>query len=260
MNWKNLGWGIVTLMVCTHTGAVDFSFKPNAAEMVLMPPYCQAKFNLPQGSPEWNAWRDRIGDNFIDLHHYCVGLNFVNRYWHARSKQDKGFYLQNAMNNFDYIVKAEKPGFALSVELYSNRGEVFKLMGRPGEAARDFKHAISINPEYVKPYLQLADLDAAGKSAARALETVTEGLRHVPDSTALQRRYLELGGKKPFPEPIVAKSEASELPQPAAQSSANEAISEPAAAPSEPEPVATTEPEPVIGTSNNPYCRFCPPE
>lgn len=243
--------------------AVETGFRPNAAEILTLPPYCQAKYNLPPGSPEWNAWQARIGRNFIDLHHYCSALNYLNHYWGARRKQDRSFYLQQAMNGFDYMVKAEKPDFALRAELYSNRGEVFKLMGRPGEAAKDFNQALSVNPELVKPYLQLADLHVAGRSPKRALEAVSEGLRHVPDSTALQRRYLELGGKKPFPEPVVAKVAEPATGQPETPASKLEAAAEPveaAAVGSRPEPAAQTEAAPAIGTPKNPYCRFCPPE
>ncbi|KVW97112.1 hypothetical protein ABW22_06385 [Thiobacillus denitrificans] len=248
--------------VCAHAGAVDFSSKANAAEMLRMPPYCQVKWNSPPTSPEWKSWRDQIGSNYIDLHHYCAGLNFVNRYWGARTPQDRGFYLQNAMNNFNYMVKAEKPDFALRAELYSHRGEVFKLMRKPGEAVKDFNHALSINPRFVKPYLQLADLNVAGKSNARAIEIVTEGLRHVPDSSALQRRYLELGGKKPFPEPVVAKAAEPVAVQPDAPASKPEAVNDPAPSATalpESESAAQTEAAP-IGTPSNPYCRFCPPE
>lgn len=239
--------------------AVDTGLRPNAVEMMRLPPYCQAKFNAPTSSPEWKSWRAQIGENFIDLHHYCAGLNYMNRYWGARSAPDRSFYLQRALTNFDYMVKAEKPDFALRVELYSQRGEVNKLLRKPGEAIKDFNTARSADPRAVKPYLQLADLYVATKASARALETVTEGLRHVPDSTALQRRYLELGGKKPFPDPIVAKAAE---PQPApAEPVATPPAAEPAAAVEPgPEPAAPAAAPAAIGTPKNPYCRFCPPE
>jgi tetratricopeptide (TPR) repeat protein len=244
--------------------AVDTGLRPNAAEIMRLPKYCQVKYNAPQGSPEWKAWQDQIGKNFIDLHHFCAGLNFVNRYWGARTAPDRSFYLQRAMTNFDYMVKAEKPDFALRVELYSQRGDVFKLMRRPSEAIGDYNKALSINPRAVKPYLQLADLYVASNMRARALEAVAGGLRHLPDSTALQRRYLELGGKKPFPEPIVAKaaepgSVQDVAPTPAAEAATEPvSVSAPAVSP-EPEAVAAPQSAP-IGTSRNPYCRFCPPE
>lgn len=236
--------------------AVDTGLRPNAVEMMRLPPYCQAKFNAPTSSAEWKSWRGQIGENFIDLHHYCAGLNYMNRYWGARTAPDRSFYLQRALTNFDYMVKAEKPDFALRVELYSQRGEVNKLLRKPGEAIKDFNTARSIDPKAVKPYLQLADLYVATKAPARALETLTEGLRHVPDSTALQRRYLELGGKKPFPDPIVAK--AAEPPPAKPEPPAPPTAAEPggAAVESGPEPTAP----PAIGTPKNPYCRFCPPE
>jgi len=43
---------------------------------------------------------------------------------------------------------------------------------------------------------------------------VVDGLRHVPDSTVLQRIYKERGGKLPYPEPI---SRAVEVPAAPAQ-------------------------------------------
>ncbi len=263
MTWKNLLWGIVASAFSVHAGAVDSSYKPNAAEMLRMPPYCQVKWNSSPTSPEWKSWRSQIGSNYIDVHHFCAALNFMNRYWGTSNPRDRGFYLQSALNNYDYMVKAEKPDFALRAELYSNRGEVFKLMGRPGEAAKDFNHALSINPRLLRPYLQIADMHVAGKSTTRALETVTEGLRQLPDSKALQRRYLELGGKKPFPEPIAAQVPETVTPQAAAVTQVPETVVEPGsdhAAPSVSEPTKATEPQPVIGTPNNPYCRFCPPE
>lgn len=265
MTWKNLLYGIAAGAFSLHAGAADSSFRANAAEMQRMPAYCQVKWNSPPSSPEWKSWRNQIGSNFIDVHHFCAGLNFMNRYWGSRNTRDRGFYLQSALNNFDYMVKAEKPDFALRAELYSQRGEVLRLMGRPGEATADFNKALSVNPRMVKPYLQLADLNVAVKSRDRALEAITQGLRHVPDSTALQRRYLELGGKKPFPEPIAIQA-----PEPAAPPSADVAqtsdavdVAAPAQAnPAAAEPVgdASAASQPVIGTPNNPYCRFCPPE
>lgn len=238
--------------------AVETGLRPTAAEIMRLPTYCQAKFNAPTSSAEWKAWRDQIGQNFIDVHHYCAGLNFVNRYWSARSASDRSFYLQRALDNFTYMVKAEKPDFMLSAELYSNRGEVYKLMRKPGEAIKDYNTAISRNPSFIRPYLQLADLYVASKARSRALEAVSEGLRQVPDSTALQRRYLELGGEKPFPEPAVKA--AAGVPDVAVQTEAAPEAAEAAAVEQSAAPPAPSEAPPAIGTPKNPYCRFCPPE
>ena len=258
----NMTARLLLVIICLTSGlgfaqTMEMSSKPTAGEMMRMPPHCVARYKAGRSSPEWNTYRDQIGSNFNDFHHYCNALNWVNRYWGARSAKDRGYALQRAMDNFNYMVNTEKPDFALRAELYSNRGEVFKLMGKPGEAAKDFSHALSINPRLLKPYLQIADMHVAGKSTTRALETVTEGLRHLPDSKALQRRYRELGGKKPFPQPIVTQAPETVTPEAAAVTQVPETA---VATPSAPEPMKAAEPQPAIGTPNNPYCRFCPPE
>jgi tetratricopeptide (TPR) repeat protein len=242
---------------------VETGLRPTPAEMPRLPDYCQAKFNLQRGSPVWNSWYSRLGESFNDIHHYCAGLNYVNRYWGARSTRDKNFYLERAVAGMDYLVKSHKPDFPLRAEMYSNRGEVYKLMGRPGEAVKDLNQAVASDPRMVRPYLQLADIYVKGKSASRALETVSEGLRHVPDSTALQRRYLELGGQKPYPDPIVAKAAEPVPAQPETPASKPEAAVDAApasAAPATAQSAAQIESPPAIGTPKNPYCRFCPPE
>jgi tetratricopeptide (TPR) repeat protein len=244
--------------------ALDMSVRPNAGEMTRLPAYCAVRLNNTSGSPEWNAWRSQIGENFNDIHHYCFALVAVNRYWAARNPSDRGFYLQRALNNFDYIINAAKPDFTLRAEVYSDRGNLYKLMGKPGEAAKDFNQALSANPRIAKPYLQLADLYAGSKLSKRALETVTEGLRHLPDSKSLQRRYLELGGKKPFPEPVAVKTAEPVSPKVVEPAPVPAAAAAPASAPVvSPEatpPAATVESPLPIGTPKNPYCRFCPPE
>jgi len=237
---------LIILLTPAPAIATDLSFNPNAQEMLLMPPYCKVKFTAPQDSPEWQAWRDRIGENFIDLHHYCAALNFVNRYWGARSALDRSYYLKEAMDNFNYMVKAAKPGFALLADLYSNRGDVFKLQGQPGQAMLDYDQAIKSNPHLIRPYLQLIDLYQREKKHNKSLEVATDGLRNNPDSKAMQRRYLELGGKRPFPKPVQTET-AKTGPD---ANSENDAIAA---------PVDTTpEPAPKIGSPTNPYCRFCP--
>lgn len=266
MTLKVLFTSLILASVTPAVAGINTNVMPNAAEMSRLPIYCQAKlsgFAGSKASPEASLWQSRIGENWLAFHHYCFGLTSVNRYWGARTAKERSYYLEVALNNFNYMVRAEKPDFSLRAELYSNRGEVFKLMGKPGEAVNDYHHALSINPRIVKPYLQLADLHVAGKTPARALETVTEGLRYLPDSKALQRRYLELGGKKPFPDPIVAKAaepppQKSDEPAPPSET----AIEKEAAPASSPEsvPASTAQPQQTIGSPQNPYCRFCPPE
>jgi hypothetical protein len=106
----------------------------------------------------------------------------------------------------------------------------------------------------------LADFYSGIKQPAKALEIITEGLRHNPDTKSLQRRYTELGGELPYPAPIE--------PTPAVEAEAAKPEEPPTPTPNSVEPAAspTTVPpapveptaEPQIGSPTNPYCRFCP--
>lgn len=262
---------LLTLMLILGTetaGAVDLSFEPNAAEMLSLPPYCKARFTAPRGSPEWQAWWNRLGKNFQDIHHYCVGMNSMNRYWAARDPKDRSFYLEKAMNNFDYMVNAAQPDFPLRAEVYASRGEALKLQRKTGEAMRDLQQAIELNPALAKAYQQLIDIYSDAAMKDKALETATQGLRYIPASRSLQRRYLELGGKKPFPEPVKQSvQEPAPEPAPAAESPAEESPAEPATeAEPLPDPMSGAEDAPQVQPSEaqppserpNPYCRFCP--
>jgi tetratricopeptide (TPR) repeat protein len=229
---------------------------PSDAEMASLPAFCTAKMKSGQGSPEYRMWESTLGKDFLHTHHYCAGINFINRYYRSRSQQDKRFNLNNAVENLTYMVEHAAPEYSLMPDVYLNRGLAYSLMKQYGKAVTDMDKAIELNPHQVKAYNVLADYYSGAKQADKALETVSKGLKQNPGTASLQRRYTQLGGKLPYPEPIE--------PPPAAtpQASASTALPEAPAASGkgdpEPEPTKATEAQPKIGSPNNPYCRFCP--
>lgn len=240
--------------------SVSFALEPwvpTAQEMGSLPLFCKARFN--EGSAEYKSWSATLGPDYGHTHHYCAGSNFLNRYYKARTTQAKRFNLNNARTNFEYMVKHASPSYSLMPDVYLGLGTVHMLSGQAGQAIAAFTKAIELNPRQPRAYNALADYYAKTNQTAKALETVTEGLRHNPDTRSLQRRYTELGGKLPYPAPI-------EPPQQAAspQESAPPAL-EAAPAPNvptaevrdTPAPAEAT-PAPAIGSPTNPYCRFCP--
>ncbi len=256
-----LGWaGLVWAAMAQAQTSIQ-SFVPSETEMRVLPQYCVVKFKSSTSSVEWKNWRDQLGPNYIDIHHYCAGLNFINRYY-AVAARDKAGMLQGAKRNFEYMIRAAKPGFPLHADMYLQHGITLRLLKQPGGAVKDFQKAIEINPRLTRAYQELITLYKANKQTAVALETAVAGLRQNPDSKALQKQYLELGGKLPFPEPATAVAETPPAnaaePAPTAPSTTAPAVTETA-------PVATTpppdqaEPPRAIGMPGNPYCRFCPP-
>ncbi|MHB8760548.1 MAG: tetratricopeptide repeat protein [Thiobacillus sp.] len=233
---------------------------PSPAEMAALPPYCAARFN--EGSPAFRSWRTSMGSDFVHLHHYCAGINFINRARASVSAARKDM-LVAAVREFDYVLDHVSSGFHLRSEILMNRGVALSLLKRDGEAIGNLLEAIKLDPRQPRAYSALADLYGK-QNPGKALEAVSEGLRHNPDAKALQRRYTELGGKLPYPAAIVAPAPvapseeaagaAAEKAAPAADSAA--AIA-PAAAPA-PAPAQDAPAPAKIGSPTNPYCRFCP--
>ena len=233
---------------------------PTDSEMASLPAFCKARFN--EGSPEYKLWESTLGKDYGHTHHYCAGVNFLNRYYRARSKQGKSFNLNNAQTNFEYMVEHAAPSYSLMPDVHSYLGKVFSLKNQPAQAITHLKRAIELNPRQPRAYNMLADFYSGMKQPAKALDIITEGLRHNPDTKSLQRRYTELGGKLPYPEAIVPKraveAEAAKPEEPATPSPTPGSV-EPAASPAtvQPPPVEPIT-EPQVGSPTNPYCRFCP--
>ncbi|MDO9007361.1 MAG: hypothetical protein Q7U80_03985 [Thiobacillus sp.] len=188
----------------------------------------------------------------------------MNRARGIASVKDRQSTLGAAMTNFNYVLKYTQPGFYLRSEILMNRGIALSMQHKDGEAMGDLLKAIEIDPKLPRAYATLADMYEKQKNRSKALETVTAGLRHNPDTKSLQRRYTELGGKLPYPAPaLAADAEASAAqttatPTPAAthpgeSGTATAPDPTPAMAPAVEPPTA-----PKIGSPKNPYCRFCP--
>lgn len=244
---------------------------PNDAELKMLPNFC-TDILRGQGNPDARARLKPVIGQLKSVQHYCYGLNFLNRYY--RSPHSAGAKSNLAMAHQEIgrvaeIAKTMDPGSApLAAEVFLNRGIVNSLMKKDSAALRDLLQAASLNPRLAKVHLTLADFYNDRKQRAKALEVVTEGLRHVPDSRGLKRQYQELGGKFPYPEPVVAIPEpVSKTEKPAEDVSANNPSKQPVIEPTTKtnlpvEKVSSkegTEEGTVIGTPKNPWCRFCPP-
>lgn len=259
------------LLAAPAVKAEMLPFSPTASEMALLPEYCKVRATDDQRSPEFQSWMQRIGPKFLGIHHYCAGLNYINRYQYRVNDRNRKYYLSRAVPEIDYVAKSMPADFPLAGEIYLNRGIALQLMGRDAEALSDFSRSLQSDPQQVQAYIAIADYHSKKKNMSKALEVVGTGLKNVPANKRLQRRYLELGGKEPFP---VAESQsvAEEKSTPASVESSGEG--EPTASPQDlvPDSVDTPSSEnqgheekamdevkkPEIGSPTNPYCRFCP--
>jgi tetratricopeptide (TPR) repeat protein len=251
--------GMIALACLGVLASPAHAFRPTDREMGTLPPYCAARFD--SASAAFKSWRVTMGQDFNHVHHYCAGLNFLNRAYGMAAGKDREGTLSGAIRNFDYMLGHARPDFYLRPEILMHRGLALSLANKPGEAMGNLNQAITLNPKLPRAYVALADMFVKQKNTPRALEVITKGLRENPDVRSLQKRYTELGGVLPYPQPETRPAQAEPAPpavaeetSPAAENpplASEKPVPEPAAAP----PVIV---EPKIGSPTNPYCRFCP--
>jgi tetratricopeptide (TPR) repeat protein len=200
--------------------------------------------------------------NWMHMHHYCDCLRFINRAYSAIGdwKAVHG-NIQRALGTCDYVLEHTTPDFYMRAEVHLQKGKALRLDRQENRAVGEFLEAIKGNPGLDQAYAELADIQAHNKKRGEALKTVTEGLRHVPGSKPLKRRYTELGGKLPYPAPIATTAVAPQAAKPDdSAASAASASAAPATSTADTQPALAAEPAvpPKIGSPTNPYCRFCP--
>jgi tetratricopeptide (TPR) repeat protein len=270
--------GVVAALLLSTSHAEELlPEKPSPAEIAVLPDYCKAR-SLDPHSSEFDVWQKRLGQKFLGIHHYCFGLNYVNRYFTSRERHRRDYYLGQAVPAMDYVMKDMPDSFPLAGEMYLNRGYAYKLMGNKAQAAADFTKAVALGPNQPQAYARLIDSYLDSKNKAKALEMASNGLAHLPGNRLLQRKYLELGGKEPFPKPVdgTATAASKEAAPAQADKTAGTDSSDTPAAQATPGDVGksaqesgpkdvkpgdadSNAPKPApIGVPGNPYCRFCP--
>jgi hypothetical protein len=254
ISWSALLLLFVGLQLAT---AREYSVYPTEHEYATLPPYCREKIEK-KNPAENKMWSDRFGANtWLHMHHYCQGLNDINRYYLENDRTRRNDLLFSAVNQFDYMVGHLPTDSILLADVYQNRGHAQLMLRNAVDGVTDLQKALDLNPRISQAYLLLADQFESWKKRDKALQVVTDGLRNIPDSKVLQQRYRELGGKQPYPTPY-------EVPVEQNTASKTKVGTETAAAdkatPNSSAPHAAKPPEgnPSIGMPGNPYCRFCP--
>lgn len=250
--------------------------KVSPSEYAMLPSYCQ-KFathlspDLTHGShlsPQERALTRGIGG----LHHYCRIPVLRSRYFAERDQAKKAFLLAEIIDEANYVIRNSQPDAPMLGQVYLERARAYADRKQRAEAVKDYLQAISLTPNVASPFLELSRLFGDLGDKAKALEYATAGLRHNPNSRGLRQRYLELGGKPPFPEPIAPPAQPPTspaapvpIPAPATPPVTGDAVERPEREPvREPSRPRGPESAPPAGEQDgkppaaNPYCRFCP--
>lgn len=246
-------------------------------EFKAMEPACQA---IGMGEIDGRFWAEVLGNSpILDkpenamakgagwFHHYCWGKLAKLRFYSAKTEAQRksGIHVWRSEMKFIADWTGERGiKWAYMPVVHKEIAESYLFEKNYGQAIVEGEKALTLDRDYIPAYLIIADAYAGTNKRDKALETTTEGLQRAPESKPLKRRYTELGGKLPYPEPYVkaaGAAEAAPVETPAA------AKVQPEAAPAPPsdaprEGAGQAETPPIVESpkqpGDNPYCRFCP--
>jgi tetratricopeptide (TPR) repeat protein len=199
-----MAWPIA-LLAALHGSSAWAQSQFDPKQLAMLPAYCKYtqlyRQNVPGGNDpqQIERWTSVFGqENFIHLHHYCLGLESANRaLYFTSTKQDRDRELTTAVREFDYVVDRVAPDFALLPEILTRRGENLLRLGNAPQGVVDLNRAITLKPDHWPPYAALSDYFKALGDFASAREWAEKGLSAAPGTKALQRRVTELNGTKP---------------------------------------------------------------
>lgn len=168
-------------------------------EVAMLPPYCAFtqyfRAKVPGGNNELAIarWAAELGPTFIHLHHYCFALMKTNRaVLLARDARIKLFYLNDSLQEFDYVIDRAPPEFILLPEILTKKGINLVRLQKGPVALVEFERAAELKPDYWPPYAQMSDYYRDAGQKAKARDALKRGLKFSPDSEALKRRVAEL--------------------------------------------------------------------
>lgn len=228
---------------------------PSAAELSLLPSFCQVKLNPNSSLADIKLYSGKIGPDWLHIHHYCSALKFINRYKSSfANKTDQAFYFQSAMGEFEYMFGHSSPTFWMRPEMHVQKGKLLAAAKRNVEAVNEFEQALQDNPNYVEAYAALSDLYKNTGQQLKSITAVEQALQLAPNNKSIQRKYTQLTGKifTPPPPTVEQAEQIPPMPIPVVQAATTSGVTT--------QPVPASSPVVVpekIGTSTNPYCRFC---
>jgi len=188
--------GLVLLML----GRSGFpQWKPTNVEMQLLPQYCYARFEygVQRKHPVVKKWMSVFGEDWLHVHHWCAGLNFLRRAessfgTDSASISEKRGNTAAAQRNFQYMIVNVDATWPLWPPLLVKSGDAFALQKQYAEALKAYRAAIARKPNYSAAWAALSDVYKKLDAIDDARGALTKGLKYSPNSRLLKRKLKRL--------------------------------------------------------------------
>lgn len=159
------------LPAISFSASIHKSFTTSEMKSLPLPIQIKLRFYLGEKSPELRKKVDRYmriyGPGYNSLHHFGMGLIYLNRFMNPRSKyyQDT-FFLGHAINEFNFELSRFDPskynrGKSKFIDTFYpamtyKRGEAYFYKKNITKAMMDFYTVIKMKPSFFLPYSMLS--------------------------------------------------------------------------------------------------------
>ncbi len=161
------------------------------AEFARLPAYCRARW-ADNNSQQRRYWGKRMGKSFGGMHHYCAGLNLLNKTLGTTDKNARNELLRGAIKEIEMIREYATKDFYLRPEMGNKVGNSYLRLGSFPEAINEFSKGIRLYPKYTLNYVGLSKIYKKQDHITEAKKILELGLKHIPSSKLLKKRLKRL--------------------------------------------------------------------
>lgn len=197
----------------------DFTF--SLEELKAMPKWCQIRMlvqnrvvgvsrgkafgeNVPDSTMnEYYKWAKVIGEDiFRYTHHYCAGLNWINRYklsfvsQYKGVERDRDFALKSALNEFRFMRGRLRPKHKLYYAMLMKEAYIYGEKKNFKKAIKNYSEIIKLKPRYVSAYVEYAQLLNSIGNSENAIKVLQFGLKKNKGSKIIEQLIVTWGGGK----------------------------------------------------------------
>jgi|WetSurMetagenome_2_1015567.scaffolds.fasta_scaffold619552_1 tetratricopeptide (TPR) repeat protein len=171
--FPSIGYGVVKCQYYNPVTEDEVKLLPHYLE-VKVRSFCHDK--TEDVVREYKQYSDKLGfPVYSPLHHYGLGLIYMQRVKSRTNYPKRGFDLRAAIGEFGFVIQHSPPSSFVLYEVYYKRGEAFLLNDDLENAMKDFNKSAALKPEFLNAYVMLSECYRRVGDEKRAEEVIKLG-------------------------------------------------------------------------------------
>lgn len=207
--FKRVAILIITTTLGYPTAVYSFTWQPTPLQYALLPDYCKARMSdhfqnrqgtwrnrFPINEAQIKHWKQKVGADFIHMHHYCAGLGWLMNA-ETLSSDRKTWAYKQAELEINYTIGRSRPTSPIWLEMNIAQARARAGLGKRKEAIAQLTQLQAQNPKSPDVYVVIAQiLDRSGQTE-EAISVLENGMAKTSEKGPLlfylARYYYDIG-------------------------------------------------------------------